>query len=494
MSDVDDMDISAGGSADAAEPIKMPHLWQSVLVGMAAFTILTVVAWLLIAQYVSTRPYDLLAISDQTATSIENFLVNHNIPTEQISTSSPLLIEAPQAHYYQQDYIVHLPAHMNPEVVENVLERKMRSNDLVVTDYIDGAEHRGLTISYGEFIFANVTFIRLNDTTPLNQTPSPAPSATTTANLPTISLPKVNTAALPAPKPDETHTAETIPPTEDAKSETNRYTGWVPAQRRREDMVKPAPPEAKSPTDDISLARVPTDELTDPDETPTITSPQEDLAKLAIIVDDGGYGGALTDTILGLDNRLTLSILPNTPHGSAIAELAHERGFEVMLHMPMENTDPDLEHPGQLNIDMSESDIIQLTQDALGQIPQAVGVNNHTGSKYTTDPKAMALFMDVIKDLNLYFVDSKTTTETSAYEISKAFGLRAAERDLFLDHDNDEAEIRKRFREVIELAKRDGEAIAICHFRPNTAVVLKDLVPTLEAQGITLVPASELVQ
>ena len=492
LENLDEMDFV--DDAKDATVFEIPHSWQIVFFGMAAFTILSVVSILLIAQYMATRPYDLLSLSDQTATSIESFLVNHNIPAGQISVGDPVLIKAPKAHYYQQDYIVHLPAHINPASIENTLERKMRSNDLVVTDYIQGAEQKGLTISYGEFVFANVAFNRLNDTSALNNIVPPRPSPVTSPALPSVSLPKVDTTALPTGI-DKPQTDAPGMPAESGESTTEKsYTGWVPANKRRDSAAAPAPPEPTTPADDIVLARIPTEELTDPDESPSITPSQEAAAKLAIIIDDGGYGGSLTDTILGLDNRLTLSILPNTPHGSAIAKLAQERGFEVMLHMPMENTDPDLKHPGQLNIDMAEAEIHQLTKDALAQIPQAVGVNNHTGSKYTTDPKAMALFLDVIKDLDLYFIDSKTTTETSAYEVSKAFGLPSAERDLFLDHVNEEAEIRRRFRQAIELAKTQGEAIVIGHFRPITAKVLAEIVPTLHDQGITLVPASELVQ
>lgn len=497
LDNLDEMDFAATGT-----PLEIPHPWQSVIFGMLAFTILTVVSWLLIAQYIATRPYDLVSLSDQTAAAIENFLVNHNIPLDQISASDPVLIEAPKAHYYQQNYIVHLPSHINPASLENTLERRMRSDDLVVTDYIEGADIKGLTISYGEFIFANISFIRLTNTSALNEAVPARPTTIQNTSQPGISLPKVNPEVLPekmaepeaepdAPKNTEAEEAAVSPAPVTPKKD---YTGWVPAGKRRENAATPAPEQPDAPADDIQLARAPSETMTDPEKAPSNTSTKKTPAKLAIIVDDGGYGGALTDTILDLDNRLTLSILPNTPHGSAIAKLGKERGFEIMLHMPMENTDDDLKHPGQINVDMSEEEIIRLTKDALSQIPEAVGVNNHTGSKYTTDPKAMALFLNVIKDLDLYFVDSKTTTETSAYEMSKAFGLASAERDLFLDHKNEEAEIRHRFREVVELAKEEGHAIAICHFRPITAEVLKDLVPTLEAQGITLVPASELVQ
>jgi len=227
---------------------------------------------------------------------------------------------------------------------------------------------------------------------------------------------------------------------------------------------------------------------------PVATAPVPFKAKLAIIVDDGGYGGEPTDIILSLSNALTLSILPNTPQGTAIAQKASRLGFEIMLHMPMENLSADLRHPGQLNVDMTETEIRQLTRNALDQVPQAVGVNNHTGSKFTTDPHAMALFLDTVKKESLYFVDSRTTESSRALDMALAYGIPSEKRDLFLDHKNDIDMIRMRFEQIEDLALKRGHAIAICHFRPNTATVLSELLPELEKKGIQLVHASELVQ
>ena len=216
--------------------------------------------------------------------------------------------------------------------------------------------------------------------------------------------------------------------------------------------------------------------------------------KVAIILDDGGYGGDHNERILNLNNNLTLAILPNTPLGAAIATQGASLGFEIMLHMPMQNNSAGNHvFPGQIEIDMEADEIRELTLDALNQIPHVVGVNNHTGSLYTSDPDAMEIFLKIIKEKELYFLDSRTTATSRAYEIARKMQVPTASRDIFLDHVNDPEQIHAQFLAMIELAKSRGSAIAIGHFRPHTVDVLEAMLPVLEEEGIELTHVSELM-
>lgn len=460
------------------EAREFPYPWRNLILHGVAFVFLLAVTILLIRQYIQSRPFDFVSASTQTAAAIENFLANHQIAPAQISATDPLFIQSPRAHYYQRNYIVQLPAHINLPSLETIFERNMRNNNLVVTDLVESASDAGLAVSLGEFTFATLRFEQAER--PRIQ-PISEP-VTLSSTKPTLTLPAAVTRNRSIQ--ELTAAAQTNPPETPVPEAIEPYEGWLPAQRRDANSV------TVDPADDIQLARIP-----DIGGTREISSTlQAETPKLAIIIDDGGYGGSLTDTILSLDNRLTLAILPNTPHGSAIAEKAHDLGFEIILHMPMENIDPLLTHPGQITTIMDAARIAELTEDALSQVPQAVGVNNHQGSKYTTDPEAMALFIQAIKDRDLYFIDSRTIHHTAAYNVAHAQGMPSERRDIFLDHVKTEEEVRKRFQEAIDLAHKDGEAIAIGHFHPTTARVLKELLPTLQQEGITLVPASELVQ
>ena len=217
-------------------------------------------------------------------------------------------------------------------------------------------------------------------------------------------------------------------------------------------------------------------------------------ATLAIILDDGGYGGKDTERILELDNRLTLAILPDTPFARETAEAAAAKGFEIMLHMPMQAGNGRNNHfPGELRVTMSREEIQERTRECIAQFPEAIGVNNHTGGLFTTNAEKMRWFLEVVQEENLYFIDSRTIGGSRAYDVAIEMGIPSASRDLFLDHHNGLADVRKRFRELVALAKARGWAVGIGHFRPNTVRVLTEELPKLEAQGVVLVPASELV-
>jgi polysaccharide deacetylase 2 family uncharacterized protein YibQ len=217
--------------------------------------------------------------------------------------------------------------------------------------------------------------------------------------------------------------------------------------------------------------------------------------RVALVLDDGGYGGEVTERVLALDNRVTLAILPNTPDGAATATRATEIGFEVILHMPMQTDSTTVKpFPGQLNVDMGSEQIAQLTTDAMAQVPGAVGVNNHTGSKFTANADQMALFLDVVKQKGWFFLDSKTGPDSKGFEVAKEMGIPSTIRDVFLDDVAEAGEIKRQWAEMVRIARKTGRAVAIGHFRALTLDVIEEELPKLEGGGITLVPLSELLE
>jgi len=217
--------------------------------------------------------------------------------------------------------------------------------------------------------------------------------------------------------------------------------------------------------------------------------------KVALVLDDGGYGGEVTERVLKLDNRVTLAILPNTPDGAETATRATGLGFEVILHMPMQTASATVKpFPGQLNTDMGREQIAQLTTDALGQIPGITGVNNHTGSMFTANADSMEMFLENIQNKKLYFLDSVTGPDSKAQKVAREMGIPTGRRDVFLDDIAEAGEIRRQWAEMVRIARKTGAAVAIGHFRPLTLDVIEKELPKLEASGITLVPASELME
>ncbi|PLX53629.1 MAG: hypothetical protein C0611_04180, partial [Desulfobacteraceae bacterium] len=130
------------------------------------------------------------------------------------------------------------------------------------------------------------------------------------------------------------------------------------------------------------------------------------LPKIAIIIDDIGYDRYIAQKFLDLDAVLTFSILPHSTHDKRIAMMAHSKGFDVMLHLPMEPNEYPLINPGPgvLLTSMSPDQLINQLDEDLDAVPFVKGVNNHMGSKMTTIAPQLHQIFSVLKKRKLYFI------------------------------------------------------------------------------------------
>ena len=219
------------------------------------------------------------------------------------------------------------------------------------------------------------------------------------------------------------------------------------------------------------------------------------VPKISFIIDDLGYEKEIAQKIIELDFPVTLSILPFLQNSEYIAEEGNKNNQEIMLHLPMEpnnsNIDPG---PGAIKSYMSEEEIRQTVRSSIFDFPYVIGVNNHMGSKITENREIMKIILEEIRRYNLFFIDSMTSKNSIAYKLAQEMGVKTAVRSVFLDNKNDMEYIKKQISEAREIALKDGEAIAIGHSRINTFYVLKRMVPELIKTGIEIVPASQLVK
>jgi uncharacterized protein len=224
-------------------------------------------------------------------------------------------------------------------------------------------------------------------------------------------------------------------------------------------------------------------------ERPVVSGP-----KLAIILDDVGGDAGAVDEIFALHYPLTLSILPNHPHSTEIAEEAHRRGYQVMLHLPMESVANETAEAQELRPGMATSEISRTLDAMLRTVPHASGVNNHQGSRATSDEKLMSELMPLLRSHQLFFIDSRTTAATVAYGAAQAAGVRCAFRNVpFLDDVQDVGAVRRQLELAAKDARAKGQAIAIGHPHPATLRALQQFLPEAQAEGIRLVHASDLV-
>jgi polysaccharide deacetylase 2 family uncharacterized protein YibQ len=217
--------------------------------------------------------------------------------------------------------------------------------------------------------------------------------------------------------------------------------------------------------------------------------------RLAIIIDDIGYDRSAADSVLALGFPLTVSVLPHLPLSSDVAEEAYRRGDQVMLHLPMQSeTESAKTEDVELRVGMRAGEVDSILAGMLDTVPHVVGVNNHQGSLATADPTLMAELMPELRKRGLFFIDSRTEAKTVAFDSAKRAGVRAASRKVFLDDTWSREAIIAQLQLAAKDSERDGSAIAIGHPRTATIAALAEQVPRLEASGIQIVFASELVQ
>jgi len=228
---------------------------------------------------------------------------------------------------------------------------------------------------------------------------------------------------------------------------------------------------------------------------PPKTRPLEKSPRIALIIDDIGYDRAVVKKFLSLNLPITLSVLPKSPFTKSIIDEARKNHVEIMLHQPMEPFEyPRINPgPGTLLTNMTPDELVRQLVQNLEEMPFVSGVNNHMGSKMTASASQMRQVFSVLKQRNLFFIDSRTTEKTICRPSAGLLQIPFGERDVFIDHFQDSDFIKKQLYELVRIATTHGEAIGIAHPYTKTYRVLKTVLPDLK-QKIRFVPVSEVVR
>ena len=220
-----------------------------------------------------------------------------------------------------------------------------------------------------------------------------------------------------------------------------------------------------------------------------------DPPRIAIIIDDLGYQLGAGMRAIDLPGPVAYAVLPATPRAAALAEQAHQRGKEVLLHLPLQSeSHSGPAEPGAIMLNMGREQLASAFSSSLASVPYASGVNSHRGSLLTRQPDHMSWLMQEIHDHgDLFFVDSFTTHRSIALDLARESGIPAVKRDVFLDTRRDSAAIAEKFTELKQLAVVRGLALGIGHPYPETLTFLEQALPVLAAEGIELIGISRLV-
>ncbi|KPJ88774.1 MAG: hypothetical protein AMJ53_16400 [Gammaproteobacteria bacterium SG8_11] len=220
-----------------------------------------------------------------------------------------------------------------------------------------------------------------------------------------------------------------------------------------------------------------------------------DIPAIAIIIDDLGNGYDRDRRAVLLPGALSYAFLPHTPYTETLANLAHSLNKDVLLHLPMQSIEAESPGPGALTLDMDALQLWQTFFTSLAAVPHVVGINNHMGSLLTQHPGHMQWLMQAIAMTgNLFFIDSFTAPKSIAFKIAAENWIPNMKRDVFLDTARDPVAIAREFYRLLEIARKNGIALAIGHPYPETLTVLETLLPTLPQHGVRLAPVSQLIK
>lgn len=222
------------------------------------------------------------------------------------------------------------------------------------------------------------------------------------------------------------------------------------------------------------------------------------IRQLAVVIDDLGNNMAGTEEIMSLHVPVTVAIMPFLPSTKQDAIKAHERGYDVLVHLPMEplRGKPEWLGPGAIKSSMSDEEVRRKVNEAIDNVPYAVGVNNHMGSKITSNPRIMSAVLDVCKERGLFFLDSRTDYRTVVGKLCKEKGMPVLGNDIFLDDVHTTSHIQKQIKKVELWFKNNTQCIVIGHVGapgPKTSRVIKQSIPALQNQ-VQFVKLSQIVK
>lgn len=228
-----------------------------------------------------------------------------------------------------------------------------------------------------------------------------------------------------------------------------------------------------------------------------VTDGRDRRPRVVVILDDIGQNPAIINELKALkEYPLTISVLPFLPHTTQACHELKASGFEILLHLPMEPVSQ-AHNPGKgaILVSMTPDEIRRTTVSSLREIPGAVGVNNHMGSRATQSPKILMPVMEILHARSLFFVDSRTHQDSVAYRTARSHGVPTARRSVFLDNQDQVHLIRRQLDKLVLMALKEREAVGIGHGRPRTITALKRWLPEATRDPrYGLVYASEVVK
>ena len=217
---------------------------------------------------------------------------------------------------------------------------------------------------------------------------------------------------------------------------------------------------------------------------------------ICLVIDDFGFAmNSDVQEFLLLNNNITAAIIPGTPYAESIGKYADSIGVETIIHMPMESHEKDeTDYPISLNEKLNAALVEERVRIAFEEVPTALGMNNHQGSKATESLQLMKNLARTLKKMDKFFLDSFTNPESRGYITMRRYGVPTQLRQVFLDHVEDPIQIKYNLDSLVTLSHNMDIAVGIGHVKPITLEVLKKEIPRLESEGYRFIRLSQAIR
>jgi uncharacterized protein len=209
--------------------------------------------------------------------------------------------------------------------------------------------------------------------------------------------------------------------------------------------------------------------------------------KVAIVIDDFGNDMSGTEEMMALNIPFTAAVMPFLPTTKRDAEWAHRMGRSVVVHLPMEplNGKQSWLGPGAIMTNLSDAEIRTRVLAAIDNVPYAVGVSNHMGSKATADQRVMQAVLEACRERGMFFLDSRTNYKSVVTKLAEQIGVKTISNQLFIDESYTMKHISGQLIRLKKQMQHHASCVAIGHVGiqgKKTAEALKLAIPELEKE------------
>lgn len=217
-------------------------------------------------------------------------------------------------------------------------------------------------------------------------------------------------------------------------------------------------------------------------------------ATLVFVFDDAGHNVSQLKKFLTLPFPITIAILPKLEYSKESGQLIRSSGKEAILHQPMQSVNLKINPgPGAIKPEMSVTEIQTLLKSNISEVGPVAGLNNHEGSLITEDETRIGAVLETANQMGMYFLDSRTSSQTRVPQAAMSMGYGYYQRDIFLDNQKTKENIISELKKGLVIANKKGHAIMIGHIWSADILpgVLNEVYPILKSKGYRFTTVSK---